>query len=281
MSNAGDYGRLSQWRDTADIDSAEARELASRLELRAKAEDEVRTREEYLDLLGLRPGDAVLDVGCGSGVVTRAIAQRVAPGGRVTGADPSAAFLNIAKQYAQENGIGDVEWRKADCRALPFADASFDAVVAATVLAHVPDAEKAIAEMVRVTRPGGHVGVFDFDGDSLLVSHPDRQLTRRIVAAFSDQAAVNGDLARRLPGLLAKLGLARIQSRGFMPLERGPGTFYATMAQRAGEVAAQTGAITAEELAGWLAALHAVFESGHFIAGRLHLFIWASKPASL
>lgn len=280
MSGAQEYGRLSQWRDTAELDSAKARELASRLELRAKAQDEVRTREEYLDLLGLRPGEGVLDVGCGSGVVTRAIARRVAPGGRVTGADPSAEFIDIARRYAQEQGLGGlVDWRKADCRALPFADASFDVVVAATVLAHVPDAEKALAEMVRVTRPGGRLGVFDFDGDSLLISHPDRLLTRRIVAAFSDHAAVNGDLARRLPGLLAGLGLAQIESRGFMPLERGPGTFYATIAERAGHVAAETGAITAEELARWLAALHAMFESGHFVAGRLHLFIWASKPA--
>ena len=162
---------------------------------------------------------------------------------------------------------------------MPFPDASFDAVVAATVLAHVPDADIAIAEMARVTRPGGRVGVFDFDGDSLLISHPDRQLTRRIVAAFSDHAAVNADLARRVPGILAKLGLGQVESRGFMPLERGPGTFYATMAERAGEVAAQTGAIGAEELTRWRAALHAAFESGHFIAGRLHLFIWASKPA--
>ena len=276
-----EFGRLSQWRDTAAIDSAKARELASRLELRAKAQDEERTREEYLDLLGLRPGDRVLDVGCGSGVVTRAIARRVAPGGRVTGADPSAAFLDIARRYAQESGLGEfIEWREADCRALPFADASFDAVIVATVLAHVPDAEKAVAEMARVTRPGGRIGVFDFDGDSLLVSHPDRQLTRRIVASFSDHAAVNGDLARRLPGILAGLGLAQIESRGFMPLERGPGTFYATMAERAGQVAAETGAISAEELTRWRAALHAVYESGHFIAGRLHLFIWAAKPAS-
>lgn len=280
MGEAQERGRLSQWRDTAGLDEAKARELAARLELRAKAQDEVRTREEYLDLLEVRPGERVLDVGCGSGVVTRAIARRVAPGGAVVGADPSAAFLDIAKQYAEGVAGGAcIEWRVADCRELPFADGSFDVVIAATVLAHVPGAERALAEMARATRRGGRLAVFDFDGDSFVFSHPDRALTRRVVAAMSDHAAVNPWLARGIPALLASLGFAEIRSRAFMPLESGPGTFYAGLAERAGEVAAQTGSITAAEHARWLAGLKAAQEAGGFVAGRLHLFTWARKPS--
>ncbi len=281
MTKAEDFGRLSQWRDTGALDPARARELASRLELRARAEDEVRTRDEYLGLLDLSPGERVLDVGCGSGAVTRAIARRVAPAGRVTGADASREFLDIASRLADEGGVGAlVQWQQADCRALPFADQSFDVVLAATVLAHVPDAARAVAEMARVTRPGGRMAVFDFDGDSFLISHPDRELTRRIVAAFSDHASVNGTLVRRLPQLFARAGLVDIRSRGFMPLERGPGTFYASMAERAGQVALETGAIASEQLVRWLAELRAIYETGQFIAGRLHLFTWGSKPQS-
>lgn len=273
-------GRLSQWRDTGGLDMAKALELAERLELRARAEDEMRTREAYLDLLGVRAGERVLDVGCGSGVVTRAIARRVGPGGAVVGADPSAAFLEIAKQYAgREAGGAPIEWRVADCRELPFPDGSFDVVLAATVLAHVPGAERALGEMARVTRRGGRLAVFDFDGDSFVFSHPDRALTRRVVAAMSDHAAVNPWLARGIPALLAPLGLVEIRSRAFMPLESGPGTFYAGLAERAGEVAAQTGAITQAEHARWLAGLKAAQQAGGFVAGRLHLFTWARRPA--
>lgn len=279
MAEGHEPGRLSQWRDTAGLDDAKAAELASRLELRARAEDEVRTREDYLDLLGVRPGERVLDVGCGSGAVTRAIARRVAPGGRVVGIDPSPAFLAIAKRYGDEAGLGTtIEWRTADCRRLPFDDGSFDVVLAATVLAHVPGAEEALAEMARVTRRGGRLAVFDFDGDSFLFSHPDRELTRRIVAAFSDSAAVNPAFARRVPSLLARAGFADVRVRAFMPLEQGAGTFYAGLAERAGEVAAQVGAIGADELARWRGALKEAQQAGGFVAGRLHLFTWATKP---
>ncbi|PYM11121.1 MAG: hypothetical protein DMD81_27845 [Candidatus Rokuibacteriota bacterium] len=85
-----DYGSLSLFRDPTNLDGERARELAFRnLEARGKSPDEVAARAEYLDLLGLQPGQRVLDVGCGSGVVTRDMARRVSPSGRAVGVDPS------------------------------------------------------------------------------------------------------------------------------------------------------------------------------------------------
>jgi len=281
MTEVQEFGRLSLFRDTADLDETEARDLAMRLELRGRAEDETAAREEYLGLLNLAPGDRVLDVGCGSGVVTRAIAQRVAPGGQALGIDPSPALLAIAREHADAAGLGgSIELREGDGRALPFPDASFDAVIAATTLAHVPNAESALDEMVRVTKSGGRVGVFDFDGDSFLIAHPDRELTRRIVVAQSDHGAVNGWMARQLPGLLADRGLADVKVRAFMPLEREAGTFYAVLAERGAEIAAQAGAITSDERVRWVEALHAEIAAGRFLGGRLHIFAWATRSDS-
>jgi SAM-dependent methyltransferase len=278
MSKPTAFGELSAWRDTAGWSEPEASEQAARLEHRARAEDESAAREEYLQLLDLSPGERVLDVGCGSGVVARAIAPRVIPGGSVVGVDSSPALLARARDYANAAGLGGaIEWRVADCRKLPFGDASFDAVIAATVLAHVPGAQDALAEMVRVTRPGGRVAVFDFDGDGFLFPHPDRQLTRRIVAAQCDHGAVNGQLIREIPGLLEKLGVRNVKAKAFMPLDRDPKGFYADFAQRAAKTAAKVGAISESELAGWLLQFREVLEADRFFGGRLQTFVWGER----
>jgi len=275
-----EYGQQSLWRDTAGIDAARARELAGRLELRAKSQDEIEARATYLDLLGVKAGERALDVGCGSGVVTRDIARRVGPAGRAIGVDPSPQFLAVARELAEGAGLGGrVEFREGSALHLPFPDGAFDVAVAVTVLSHTPGGENAIAEMARVVRPGGRVGVFDLDTDMTSVTHPDRALTRRIVAAASDATAVDGWLARRLPLLFAQAGLEDVRVRGFFPLESDPRGFYAGLAERAADTALTAAAITEAERRSWLEALHALQARGPVIAGRLHIFTWGRKPA--
>jgi SAM-dependent methyltransferase len=275
-----EYGRQSQWRDTASLDAEKARELVGRLELRGKSREEIEARAAYLDLLGIQSGERVLDVGCGSGVVTRDIARRVGSGGRAVGIDQSPQFLVAARELAQAAGLGgQVEFREGSALHLPFSDGAFDVAIAVTVLSHTPGGEHAIAEMARVVRPGGRVGVFDFDSDMTCVTHPDRALTRRIVAAASDATAVDGWIARRLPLLFAGAGLQDVRARGFFPLETEPQSFYATLMERAAAVAVASGTITEAEGRGWLDALHATQARGPVIAGRLHVFTWGRKPA--
>jgi SAM-dependent methyltransferase len=275
-----EYGSRSLFRDTAGLDAIQARELADRLELRAKSPDEIEARAAYLGLLNVAEGDRVLDVGCGSGVVTREIARRVGPTGCAVGVDPSPALLAIARDLAEVEGLGGrVELQEGSALALPFADGAFDVAIAVTVLSHMPGAEGAIPEMARAVRPGGRMGVFDLDTDMTSVTHPDRVLTRRIIAAASDANAVDGWLSRRLPLLFVRAGLQHVRARGFFPLDTDPRGFYAGLAERAAESALKVGAITESECRGWLEALHAEQARGPVIAGRLHIFVWGRKPA--
>jgi ubiquinone/menaquinone biosynthesis C-methylase UbiE len=273
------FGQESIWRDTAAIDAERARDLAGRLERRAKAEDEVAARDTYLGLLNISAGERVLDVGCGSGAVTREIARRVGAGGRAVGLDPSPALLAVAHDLAQEIGLGDrMEFHEGDALRLPFSDRSFDAVVCVTVLSHVPNGEAAVPELVRVLRSGGRVGVFDLDTDMTAFTHPDRSLTRRIVAAGSDATAVNGWLVRQLPLLFQRAGLVDVRARGFFPLETDLQSFYASMADRCVEAAVKVGAVTELEGRAWLRAFHEQGAQGPIVAGRLHIFVWGRKP---
>ena len=273
-----EYGKESLWRDTAGADATAARDLARRLEQRGEAPDEAEARDVYLTLLGVAAGERVLDVGCGSGVVTREIARRVGSAGWAVGLDPSPALLAVARELAREAGLADrVEFREGSALRLPFPDAFFDAVVCATVLSHVPNGVTAISELVRVLRPGGRLGVFDFDSAMTIYSHPDRGLTRRIVAAASDATAVDGWLGRRLPMLFWQAGLTDVRVRGFFPLDTERGSFYVNLAERSADVAVKTGAISDVERNAWVAAFHAQHDRGPIVAGRLHIFVWGRK----
>ena len=112
-------------------------------------------------LAHLSAGMDLLDVGCGPASITADLAERVAPG-RVVGLDAAAGALEAARATLRERGLSEqVELTCGDIMALPFEDASFDVVHAHQVLQHLADPVGALAEMRRVTRPGGIVAVRD------------------------------------------------------------------------------------------------------------------------
>ena len=119
-------------------------------------------RRSWLDFAGARPGQDVLDVGCGTGVVARDFARRVGEQGRVVGIDPSRCLIEEAVHRLEEQSLkGRIEFQSGDGAALPFPDGSFDLVVAAAVFSHTPNGVEVLAEMIRVARPGGAVVVLD------------------------------------------------------------------------------------------------------------------------
>lgn len=113
--------------------------------------------EPVLSATEVEPGDHVLDVACGTGVVARAAAERVAPGGSVAGLDLNPAMLAVARRVAPE-----LEWRQGDAAALPFDERSFDVVTCQAGIFFFPDPTGALSEMGRVTREGGRVVVQSF-----------------------------------------------------------------------------------------------------------------------
>lgn len=107
-----------------------------------------------LDLADVGPGDHVLDVACGTGIVGRTAAPRVRPDGAVVGVDLNEAMLTVARRVGPA-----IEWRQGDVTELPFPDGSFDVVVCQMALMFFPDRKGALAEMARVTKDDGTVAV--------------------------------------------------------------------------------------------------------------------------
>ena len=113
---------------------------------------------EFLDWLAIPTGKDWLDVGCGTGALSQTVVERCSPSS-VTGVDPSAAFIEHAKAHVQ----GPARFLVGDAQSLPLDAASTDAAVSGLVLNFVPRPQAALAEMVRVVRPGGMVAAYVWD----------------------------------------------------------------------------------------------------------------------
>jgi SAM-dependent methyltransferase len=112
-----------------------------------------------LDEAGLRPGEHVLDVGCGCGTTTIDAARNLNPGGSALGIDITGSLLDVARQRAAAAGVDIVEFVKGDAEKHPFPEASFDVVISRFGIMFFADPEAAFANLARATRPGGRLAV--------------------------------------------------------------------------------------------------------------------------
>jgi demethylmenaquinone methyltransferase/2-methoxy-6-polyprenyl-1,4-benzoquinol methylase/phosphoethanolamine N-methyltransferase len=122
-------------------------------------------RTATIDHAALQPGEKVLDVGCGPGIMTLLSAARVGATGEAHGIDPSPAMIRLATEKAEKAGTS-ATFREGVIEALPYADGSFDAVLSSLMLHHLPDdlRQTGFAEIARVLRPGGRLIAFDLSG---------------------------------------------------------------------------------------------------------------------
>jgi SAM-dependent methyltransferase len=129
---------------------------ASNLEWRART-GYIRVVQGVLHEAGVQGGERVLDVGCGTGSVARWLSRFTAGRTPIDALDASPVLLGLARELAQKEGVGDsIRFHLSGAEVLPFPDGHFDVVFSATLLEEV-HADRVLAEMVRVTRPGGRV----------------------------------------------------------------------------------------------------------------------------
>jgi SAM-dependent methyltransferase len=162
----------------------------------------------------LREGMQVLDVGCGPGSMTLGIAARVGSGA-VTGVDMSEAQVRLAEEGALARGARNVQFRSGSAYALPFAEASFDAVFSHALLEHLKEPERAMREFLRVLKPRGVAGVAAPDWSGFLVAPPNPALDAAVDAYRALQRGNGGDVnvGRRLAQLAVDAGFIGVQQR--------------------------------------------------------------------
>jgi ubiquinone/menaquinone biosynthesis C-methylase UbiE len=165
-----------------------------------------------LDQVGVGEGWQAIDAGCGPSGILDLLADRVGPKGQVVGLDFEAANVALAREFAAERGLANVEVRQGDAHRTGFPSASFDLVHARTLLINVPDPATVVAEMVRLARPGGWVAVLEPDGGES-VCYPEHPAWDRLTQIFFSAQEVDGAdtfIGRRLPELFRQAGLVDI-----------------------------------------------------------------------
>jgi arsenite methyltransferase len=187
-------------------------ETSKRLEAAYAGRDMVRRRELVSEAVAARPGDRVLDIGCGPGFYVRELLEQVGPDGAVVGIDGSASMLALAAQRSE--GSTNVEFHEADATALPIADASFDAALSVQVLEYVGDIRTALTEIHRALVPGGRVVIWDVDWSTISMRTAEPERMRRMLDAW-DEHLTHVSLPRTLTAELRKAGFDDVAMHGY------------------------------------------------------------------
>jgi ubiquinone/menaquinone biosynthesis C-methylase UbiE len=180
------------------------------MELRATDAQQQRMLEDYVSRVEFPAAARVLEVGCGTGAISRYLIT-VDGVGEVVGVDPSPGLLERARLLA--TSTPGLSFEEADGRHLPFADASFDVVVAHTVVSHVPTPQLLVAEALRVLRDGGTAAFFDGDYSTMTVSSGDDDPLQACARAFASGFVNDPWVVRRLAAMLRSAGFSDLDFR--------------------------------------------------------------------
>lgn len=163
----------------------------------------------------LRPDMSVLDCGCGEATITIGLAEAV-PNGRVVGLDIEKDSFATARRHAASIGLNNLAWIATDGRQLPFHDAEFDAVLCHSVLETLGDPVSAVAELRRVTKPGGVVGAASVEYGGIVIAGEKTVAPRRFYdirqQVWRAEGIADPNMGRRLRGLFQQAGFGHVEA---------------------------------------------------------------------
>lgn len=237
------------------------------------ADVQLRRRRSY-ELLGVRAGARLVDVGCGLGTAARELAALVGPDGSVIGVDASQAMIDAALERTGDESV--VSFRTGDALALPLEDGSVDGYRAERLFQHLTEPGPALAEARRVMARGGRLVLVDQDWDALVLDADESEPTRTVLRAFCD-SVTSGWIGRRFHGLLAAAGFEEVE----VEAETVTSTDFETYGFVAGllaRAAVDEGAVSADVGAAWLAEQEARGTEGRWFMAMTHFLAAGRAP---
>lgn len=279
---------LVEWRPAVAGRRFDMAEIDADPELRARAAkmlDQIggdqhmrRVRSRLLDLLDPRPGESVLDVGCGAGDDVFVLADLVGPSGRAVGVDSSRTMVDEARRRAAETGIEGIEFVQSDASALDLPDAAFDAVRSDRLFQYLLEPQAVLGEMCRVVRPGGRVAIAESDWETAVFDAPD-DVTARINAAWA-ASRPNGRAGQQLFRLCKTAGLVDVSVEGIVQVKTELDELYREVLQGLAKTAVDAQAATPEEASRWLATLELAADRGVFLRAFTTFVVVGRVPSA-
>jgi ubiquinone/menaquinone biosynthesis C-methylase UbiE len=262
------------WASVSGLDAETQERLADVLETRGADPQQHEMRRAFLGEIDFPSAARVLDVGCGTGVLTRRLArlERVAS---VVGVDAAGSLLARAGELAAD--IDNIEFQEADARALPFEDAAFDIVVFDSTLSHVPEPESAVAEAFRVLRPSGRLAVFDGDYATTTVALGDHDPLQACVDAMVTSSVTDSRVVRRLQAMVRRCGFDVVSFRSHGFVETGDGVYMLSIVDRGADVLRARGEVDEETAAALKAEARHRVDAGTFFGHIAYASLVASK----
>jgi SAM-dependent methyltransferase len=213
--------------------------------------------------LGLRATSHVLEAGCGPGTALADLLPWIGSGGRIVGIDPTRALVAEAEERARKAGVSQTTYLVGDIRQIDQPDNVFDAAFCDKILVHVGPVSQAIAEMVRVTRPGGRVGAVEWFSQGMMIA-ADYSLTRQVLDGSAPAGALNPLAPIELESLFADAGLHHLEAGSIVSESRQYLPSLQVMLKRRVEQAVELAALSADAGRAWLDELDARAVRGRF-----------------
>ncbi|AYV77759.1 MAG: hypothetical protein Edafosvirus1_90 [Edafosvirus sp.] len=173
-------------------------------------------KQRSIEKMCLKPGDHVLDLGCGPASDTISLAQVVGKTGKVVGIDCDNEMIKLANQRAIDANVNDFVTHQVHMihgsTKLPFEDNTFDACRSERVFQHLVDPKNALLELVRVTKPGGKIIIMDTDWGSIghYTSFPE--IESKIKLVYRDKISLNPLIARQIHSMMREANLKQIKA---------------------------------------------------------------------
>jgi ubiquinone/menaquinone biosynthesis C-methylase UbiE len=230
----------------------------------------------------LQPGQQVLDLGCGPASDTITLAKWVGETGKVVGVDYDPGMIDAAQQKAEAAGVSSyVTHEVHEATQLPYADNTFDSCRSERVFQHLLEPEKALAELVRVTKPGGWIVIGDADWGSVVCYTSLPEIEAKVKAAYTDKGAQNPIIGRQLHPMLRRAGLESVSATpatlGFTNYETA--NFVASLHSKLKPRGLEGGYFTEEEFDRFVNDLKQHDAQGNFFAYMCGIVAAGQKPS--